>query len=114
MPAGLRFTRSDLTTSTTCVAQHSKNTCPTTTAVKGLGVSGAGVKSVTLKAGKLVLVLKRAAGSVTLSLRGPLLTETGSLQSSVKRHRVRSVKVTLKVTDAKRTPASVPVELDAH
>ena len=114
LPAGLKFARSDVTTSTTCGAQRSKNKCPTTTAVKGLGVSGAGVKSVTLKAGKLVLVLKKAAGSVTLSLRGPLLTETGSLQSSVKRHRVRSVKVTLKVTDAKRTTASVPVELDAH
>jgi len=114
LPAGLKFARSDVTTSTTCDAPHSKKKCPTTTALRGLGVSGAGVKSVALKAGKLVLVLKKAEGSVTLSLSGPLLTETRSLQSGVKRHRVKTVTVTFKVTDAKRTTASVPVELGVH
>ena len=72
------------------------------------------MKSVALKSGKLVVVLKQATGTVTVNVSGPALTETGSLQSGVKKHKVKSVMVTLKVTDAKHTTTSVPLKLNAH
>ena len=114
LPTGLKIARSGIPTSTTCVTKHGRKKCTTTTPIKGLGVSGASVTSVALKGGTLVVTLKKAAASVTVNVSGPVLTETGSLQSGVKKHRVKSVTVTLKVTDAKHTTTSVPLKLKAH
>ena len=61
-----------------------------------------------------MITLKKAAGTVTMSLSGPVLTETKSLQTSVKKHKVKKLKVTLKVTDAKKTSDPVPLKLAAH
>jgi hypothetical protein len=98
LPAGLKFARSRITT----------------TPIKGLAVSGASVKSVALKGGKLVLTFKKGARSLTVKVNGPILTETGSLQRGVKERKVNSVTLTLEVTDAKHTTTSVPLKLKAH
>jgi hypothetical protein len=113
LPAGLKFSRSGITTSNACVTKLGKKKCTTTTLTKGLGVSGASVKSVALKGGKLAITLKKAAGNVTVILSGPVLTETSSLQSAVKKHKVKTVTVALKVTDAKHTTTSLPLKLKA-
>jgi hypothetical protein len=114
LPGGLKFARSAITTSKTCVTKHGKKKCTTKTLIKGLGVSGASVKSVRLKGGKLVITLTTAAGSVTVNLSGPVLTETGALQSAVKKHKVNSITVTLNVTDAKHRTRSVQLKLTAR
>ncbi len=114
LPGGLKFSRSAFVTHKTCVTKKGKKKCTTITQIKGLGVSGASVKSVALKSGKLVITLKKAAGSVTVSLSGPVLTETRSLQTGVKKHKVKNLTVTLKVTDAKKTSTSVSLKLPAH
>jgi hypothetical protein len=114
LPSGLKFSRSAFVTHKTCVTKKGKKKCTTITQIKGLGVSGGSVKSVALSGGKLVITLKKAAGSVTVNLSGPVLTETKSLQSGVKKHKVKSLTVTLKVTDAKKTSTSVPLKLTAH
>ncbi|MGA8339859.1 MAG: hypothetical protein WB761_34315, partial [Solirubrobacteraceae bacterium] len=111
---GLSFARSAISTKKTCTTSKGKKKCTTTTLIKGLGVSGASVKSVALKGGKLVITLKKAVGSVTVSLSGPVLSESKALQTSVKKHKTKTVKVTLKVTDAKHTTTSVPVTIKAH
>jgi hypothetical protein len=112
--AGLKFSRSGVTKSNTCVTTHGKKKCTTKTLINGLKVSGASVKSVGLKGGKLVITLKNAAGSVTVNLNGPVLTETSSLQSAVNKHKVNSVTVALKITDAKHTTTSLPLKLNAR
>ena len=114
LPTGLKFARSAIVSSNTCVTSSGKKKCTTTTLIKGLGVSGAKVKSVALKGGNLVITLKSAGGSVTVNLTGPILTETSSLQTGVKKRRAKSVTVTLKVTDAGHTTTSVPLRLKAH
>ena len=50
---------------------------------------------------------------MTVILSGPVLTETSSLQSAVKKHKVKTVTVALKVTDAKHTTTSLPLKLKA-
>jgi hypothetical protein len=114
LPSGLSFSRSAIVTHKTCTTHQGKKKCTTTTLIKGLGLSGAKAKSVALKGGKLVITLNKAAGSVTVSLSGPVLSESGSLQTKVKKHKTKSVTVTLKVTDAKHTTTSVPVKITAH
>jgi hypothetical protein len=112
-PTGLKFARSVISTTRTCITKHGKRMC-TTTLIKGLGVSGAKVKTVAVTGGTLMITLKKAAEDVAVNLSGPALTETSSLRSEVKKHKVTSVTATLKVTDAKHTTTSVPLKLDAH
>ena len=109
LPAGLKFSHSAFVTHKTCVTKKGKKKCTTTTLIKGLGVSGASVKSVALKGGKLLITLKKAAGSVTVNLSGPVLTESGSLQTRVKKHKVKSLTVTLKIGTT-----AIPLKLSAH
>jgi hypothetical protein len=114
LPSGLTFSRAGVVTSKTCTTKAGKKKCTTTTLTKGLGIKGATAKSVALKGGKLVITLKKAVGKVTISLGGPVLAESGSLQTKVKKHKVKNLTVTLKVTDAKHTSTSVPLKLKAH
>jgi hypothetical protein len=114
LPAGLRFARSGITTSKTCATRHGQRKCAISPPTNGLRVSGASIKSTALEDGKLVVTLKKAAGSITVNLSGPVLTETSSLQSSVKRHKVESVTVTLRITDAKHTSTAVPLKLQVR
>ena len=57
-----------------------------------------------LKGGKLVITLKKAAGSVTVRPQraGPD-REQARFRPSVKKHKIKSLTVALKVTDAKQT-----------
>jgi hypothetical protein len=114
LPTGLKFARAGIVTSKKCVTKHRTKKCTTTTLIKGLGVSGASVKAVALKGGKLVVTLKKAAGGVTVNLSGPILTESASLANRVKKHKVKSLTVTLKVTDAAHTSTLVALKLTAH
>jgi hypothetical protein len=108
LPSGLKFSRSAFVTHKTCVTKNGKKKCTTITQIKGLGVSGASVQSVALKSGKLVITLKKAAGSVTVNLSGPVLTESSALQTKVKKHKVKSLTVNLKIGST-----TVPLKLKA-
>jgi hypothetical protein len=112
LPSGLTFARG-LTTNQTCTSKHGAEQCTTTTLIKGLRVSGASMKSVALRAGRLVVTLTRAAASLTVTVGGPLLSESDSLQHRVTAHKVKSVTVTLYVTDAKHATTAVPLQLNA-
>jgi hypothetical protein len=114
IPAGLKFSSAGVVMTKTCTTKGGKKKCTTTTLTKGLGIKGATAKSVALKGGKLLITLKKAAGKFTISLSGPVLTESGSLQTKVKKHKVKTLSVTLKVTDAKHTSTTVPLKLKAH
>ena len=114
LPGGLKFSRAGIVMSKTCTTKGGKKKCTTTTLTKGLGIKGAAAKSVALKGGKLLITLKKPAGKVTISLSAPVLTESGSLQTKVKKHKVKTLTVTLKVTDAKNISTSVPLKLKAH
>jgi hypothetical protein len=113
LPGGLGFSRSAIVSHKTCTTQGKKK-CTTTTLISGLGISGGKAKSVAIRGGTLVLVLKKAVRSVTITVSGPLVTETKGLQTKVKRHKVNSLKFTLKVTDAKHTSTTLPLKLKAH
>ena len=51
---------------------------------------------------------------MTFTLSGPLVTETKALQTKVKKHKVRSLTFTLKITDAKRRRPRCQLKLAAH
>jgi len=114
LPSGLRFSHSAIVSKKVCTTKHGKKKCTTTTLIRGLGISGAAAKAVALKGGKLVITLKKAAGSVTISASGPLVSETKALRTSVKKHKTKSLTFTLKVTDAKHAASTVALKLKAH
>jgi hypothetical protein len=114
LPGGLRFSRSAFVTNQTCTVKKGHKKCTTTTLIKGLGISGAKAKAVALRRGRLVITLKGSASKVTISVSGPLVSETKSLQSRVKKHRVKRLTFTLKVTDTKKATTTLLQKLRAH
>jgi hypothetical protein len=114
LPAGLKFSRSAIVTHRVCTTKGKKKKCTTTTLIKGLGVAGGAAKSVALTGGRLVVTLKKPSASVTLTVVAPLLAESKSLQTKVKKHKAGSLSFTLKVTDAKHTSTTLTLKLAAH
>jgi hypothetical protein len=115
LPGGLKFSPDGIVMTKTCMTQGGNKKCTTTTLTKGLGIKGATAKSVALKGGKLEIVLKKAVGKVTITLSGPVLTESASLQTKVKKHKVKTpLTVSLNVGDAKGTSTPVPLKATAH
>jgi hypothetical protein len=114
LPGGLKFSRSAIVKHTTCTTKNKKKKCSTTTLIKGLGIAGGKAKSVAIKRGKLVITLKKAAGKLTITASGPLVSESKSLQTKVKKHKVKSLKFSLKITDAKHASSSLSLKLKAH
>jgi hypothetical protein len=116
LPGGLKFSRSAIVSHKTCTkaSKGKKAKCTTTTLIKGLKVTGGKAKSVAIKGGKLVVTLKKAARTVTLTVGGPLVSETTGLQTKVKKHKVKTLKFTVKATDAKHKATTVALRLRAH
>jgi hypothetical protein len=116
LPGGLSFSRSAIVSHKTCTSPKSqgKKKCSTTTLIKGLGVSGAKVKSAAIKSGKLVITFKKAAASATVNLSGPLVSETNGLKTKVKKHQTKKLTFSLKVTDAKKAATTLSLKLAAH
>jgi hypothetical protein len=114
LPAGLRFAHSAFVSHKTCTGSQGKKKCSTTTLIRGLGVSGAKVKSAAIKGGKLVITFKKAAASATITVSDPLVSESIGVQTKVKKHKVKSLAFVLKLTDAKKTATTLPLKLKAH
>jgi hypothetical protein len=116
LPGGLSFSRSAIVKHKVCTkaSKGKKAKCSTTTLIKGLGIAGGKAKSVAIKGGKLVITLKKASGKLTITVSGPLVSESKSLQTKVKKHKTKSLKFSVKVTDAKHTSTTVSLRLRAH
>jgi hypothetical protein len=114
LPTGLKFSHSAFVTKKTCVTKGGTKKCTSTTLIKGLSVKGGTAKSVALKGGKLVITLKKASASVSITASGPLVTETKALQTNVKKHKTKTLKFALKVTDAAHNTTSTTLSLKAH
>lgn len=116
LPRGLSFSRSAIVKHKTCTkaSQGQKAKCSTTTLIKGLGIAGGKAKSVVIKGGKLVITLKKASAKLTITVSGPLVSESKSLQTNVNKHKTKSLKFSVKITDAKHTSTTVGLKLRAH
>jgi hypothetical protein len=80
---------------------------------KGLSVSGGKVKTVKLSGGRLTIVLTKAVSQVSVTVSGPMLTESKSLQSNVQKHKVKSLTFKIKVTDASGKTTTLSLKLGA-
>jgi hypothetical protein len=113
LPSGLKFSSSAIKTTKTCTTKKGKKKCTSTTSAKGLSISGGKAKSVALKGGKLVITLKKAAGSVTITTSGALVSESKALQTKVKKHKTKTLKFSVKVTDAAHRNTTLSVSAKA-
>jgi hypothetical protein len=94
LPKGLRFTRHRV---------HGA------LKVQGVSLAGAKVKSAVLKRGHLVITLRRAVSRAIVSLSSKALAESGSLKSQARRHKLKSLKLTVLVKDSRGTQTKVAV-----
>ncbi len=109
VPSGLSFNRNAFHKMRTCKGTGKKRRCTVTLKVKGLSLSGGKLKSAKLSGGKLVIGLKQPVASLSMTVKLPLLTESKGLQKQVKKGEVKSLKVTIKITDAKGGATTVGV-----
>jgi hypothetical protein len=109
--SGLKFSKAALHKH--CTGHGKKRKCSGKVKAKGLSISGASVKSVKVTGGKLVLTLGAPVGSSAIKVAGPLLTESKGLRKRVKKHKVKTLSVVVKVTDANGTRTTIPLKLKA-
>jgi hypothetical protein len=68
--------------------------------LQGLAVRGAAVKSMSLRRGRLTILLRRPAATVLVKLSSRALHESSGLRAKARRHRVRFLKLAVGVTTA--------------
>jgi hypothetical protein len=69
--------------------------------LSGVSLVGAKLKSATLKKGQLTVTLRKAVGSVIVSISAKGLAESGGLKSQATRHKLKSLKLVVLAKDAK-------------
>jgi hypothetical protein len=113
VPGGLKFSKSAISSQKKCTGTGQGQKCTTTTVIKGLGVSGAKVKTAAIVDGKLVIKFKKPAGKATITLSGPLVTEGKDLQKKVKNKKTKNLTFSLKLTDSKSVATKLSLKLAA-
>jgi len=86
LPSGLKFVEHGS-------AKHPK--------ITGVSVNGAKVKSLKISGGHLVITLKKAVRSFTVKLT-TVLSESSALESKIQAGKVKSLRLTVVATNAKR------------
>jgi hypothetical protein len=94
LPRGLRFVRHRV---------HGK------LVMQGVSVAGAKLKSAVLQKGHLVITLRGAVDNLIVSLSPKALAESASLKSQARHHKLKSLKLTVLVKDARGKQTKVPV-----
>jgi hypothetical protein len=108
---GLGLSGKAIVTKKKCTGKGKKKKCKTTLTIKGLSLSGATLASAKLSGGKLVLGLKAAVSSATVTVAGPLLTETKALLKKAKKNKAKGLKATVGVTDTAGKATSLSLKL---
>jgi hypothetical protein len=110
LPAGLSFNHKALVAHRVCKGARRHRRCTTSLSVKGLSLSGTGVKSARIQGGELLITLTRNAAGMSLAARGPLLAESKGLARKAKHHKSGTLVARVGITDAtgKLTVVSVP------
>jgi hypothetical protein len=100
LPSGLSFSRGALAPKQVCKGSAGHRKCKIGTSLSGLSLSGAAIKSAHLHGGRLVVVFKQPAASVSLTARGPLLRESSTLRHKANQHTPGNLPTQLRITDA--------------
>ena len=79
--------------------------------MQGVALAGAKLKSAVLQRGHLVITLRRPVDNVIVSLSPRALAESRSLRTQARRHRLKSLKLTVLVTDTRGKRAKIPVTI---
>jgi hypothetical protein len=79
--------------------------------LQGVSVAGARIKSAALKRGHVVITLRSAVANVIVSLSDRALAESGSLRSQARRHKLKSLKLTVLVKDSRGRQTKPSVQI---
>lgn len=81
---------------------------------KGVAVSGGKIKSVSLRGGKLVVMLTSAVANVTVKVSPSAMKVSSSLRSRVKKHKTKKLKLSVTVGLANGTSKALSSTLSVH
>ena len=80
-------------------------------ALRGLSLTGARLESASLQRGHLVITLHRAVANVTVRISRRALAESRALRSQARRQKLKSLKLTVIVKDARGHQTRVPFQI---
>jgi hypothetical protein len=79
--------------------------------IRGVKLKGGKVKSLSLSHGRLVITLKRAVSSVTVTLTGKALAETAKLRAQAAQHKLKHLPLTVIAENAKGRRTTIHVRV---
>jgi hypothetical protein len=79
--------------------------------IKGVRLTGGAIKSLSLSHGHLVITLKRAVSSVTVTLTGAALRESAALRAKAKAHKLKRLALTVIAQNTKGKRSTVHVQV---
>jgi hypothetical protein len=79
--------------------------------IRGVRVRGGSIRSLSLSHGHLVMTLKRAVSSVTVTLTGAALKESAQLRTQAGRHRLKRLALTVIAENAKGRRTTIHVRV---
>ncbi|MGZ4195336.1 MAG: hypothetical protein ACXVSJ_02760 [Solirubrobacteraceae bacterium] len=99
LPRGLSFRHMAVVKHRRC---DSRGKCTTMLSVSGLSLSGGSVGAARVEAGRFVVMFKKPAKSVLLTISRPLLAESTALKKKARQHKLKALAMRVRVTDARR------------
>jgi hypothetical protein len=82
-----------------------------TPTIKGVRLTGGAIKSLSLSHGHLVITLKRAVSSITVTLTGAALRESAALRAKAKAHKLKRLALTVIAQNTKGKRSTVHVQV---
>ena len=79
--------------------------------IKGVRLTGGAIRSLSLSHGHLVITLKRAVSSVTVTLTGAALRESAALRAKAKAHKLKRLALTVIAQNTKGRRSTVHVQV---
>ena len=79
--------------------------------VTGVSVKGAKIKSLALRSGELTVTLRRPVSSLSVKLGAAALKESAGLEQRAKRHRLRSLKLTVVSTNVNHRRTTTTLQI---
>jgi hypothetical protein len=79
--------------------------------IRGVKVKGGAIQSLSLSHGRLVITLRRAVSSVTVTLTGRALAETAKLRVQASHHKLKRLPLTVIAENAKGRRTTIHVRV---
>ncbi|HLH14939.1 MAG TPA: hypothetical protein VKV16_09135 [Solirubrobacteraceae bacterium] len=111
LPGGLRFSSKALVKRRTCKGAGAHRKCVTRLRAKGLYLSGASVRSLSISRGRLLVKFTHSVANASLIVQRPVLLESSGMRQAAKAHELKSLSANVRIGEANGSSTALKVKL---